>query len=168
MRWSQLKRRVEANLARNVQGRVELFQTRYRRAADNFGEAWLVLDGKKYFSWGDATFLYAEGAAYSAQYYQEMSSIDANRAVISDLEARGATMRWQLNVMLLEALSLSIDAMLRHRSPIVRGLAVLDKRFGKRRILAFNPGNEHPLVRALFEFRCAAEGITRRSGLPIC
>jgi len=64
MRWSQLKQRVEANFAPRVRGRIELFQTRYRRAADSFGEVWVVIDGKRRYSWGDITFIQAEAAAY--------------------------------------------------------------------------------------------------------
>jgi hypothetical protein len=150
---------LEANFAPSVRGRVELFQTRYRRAADRFGEAWLVLDGKRRFSWGDATFIQAESAAYAAPYYARMPILESNQTVLADLEARGATMRWQLNVILLDALNLSIDLMLKHRSPVVRGLAVLDRRFGKRRLLVLNPATEHPFVRSMFEFRCDAEGI---------
>ena len=72
-------------------------------------------------------------------------------------------MRWQLNALLLESLSLSIESMLKHRSPIIRGLAVLDRRFGKRRLIAFDIETEHPFVRLLFEFRCTIEGVRQRN-----
>src|SRR5262249_44167150 len=66
MRWSQLKQRVEANFAPRVRGRIELFQTRYRRAADSFGEVWVVVDGKQRYSWSDIKFIRAEAAGYRA------------------------------------------------------------------------------------------------------
>lgn len=43
--------------------------------------------------------------------------------------------------------------------PVIRALAVLDARYGKRRLTAFDPVDEHPLVRRLFYLRCEAEGI---------
>ena len=62
MRWSQLKLRVEANFAPRVRGRVELFQTRYRHAADSFGEAWMMVDGQRQYSWGDIDFIRADAS----------------------------------------------------------------------------------------------------------
>jgi hypothetical protein len=138
---------------------VELFQTRYRPAADSFGEAWLTVDGKRQISWGDATYLWAEGAAASASHYENMPTLEANEAVSADLEARGTTMRRTLNVTLVKVLSLPISSMLKHRSPIVRGLAVLDRRVGKRQLLTLDMETEHPFVRSMFEFRCVAEGL---------
>jgi hypothetical protein len=82
-----------------------------------------------------------------------------NRAVNSEPDERGATMLWQLHETLLGALSLSIDLMLKHRSPIVRGLAMLDARVGKRRLRGLDVPGEHAFVRRMFEFRCASEGI---------
>jgi hypothetical protein len=67
----------------------------------------------------------------------------------------------------LEAyLSLPVDAALASDSPLLRALAVLDARVGKRRLreLASAP-EEHPLVGALLRLRCAAEGI--RIGPPV-
>jgi hypothetical protein len=195
MRWTQLKLKVESNFALAVQGRVELFQTRYRRAHRfcGDGEAWLVLDGKKRYAWGDANFVHtaaasplqakikdkrdALGADFTElvtavlqgtrcnenvakdltrkqeMYFQSLRNLDA------DLEVRGVTTRQRLNALLFDTLSLSIDRMVKHPSPIVRGLAMLDRRFGKRRLRNRKTAAEHPFVRGMFEFRCAAEGI---------
>ena len=79
--------------------------------------------------------------------------------MLGELEGRGVAMRWQIERVLLESLSLSIERMLKHRSPIVRGLALLDQRCGKRRLARFDAAAEHPFVQDMLEFRCAAEGI---------
>ena len=66
----------------------------------------------------------------------------------------------------LEAyLSLPVDVALASESPLLRALAVLDARVGKRRLraLAATP-DEHPLVAALLHLRCDAEGV--RVGPP--
>ncbi len=47
MRWSQLKKMIEATFADHVKGRVEVFVTRYRHAHDAAGEAWIVIGGKR-------------------------------------------------------------------------------------------------------------------------
>jgi hypothetical protein len=166
MRWSQLKQRVEANFAPRVRGRVELFQTRYRHAADSFGEAWIVVDGERQYSWGDINFIRAEAAGYRAHYARTESADvpreavwDASRHVQEELESRGIPMRWILEDLLVESLSLGIKRMLTHRSPILRGLAVLDRGCGKRRLAELDARSEHPFVRGVLEFRRAAEGM---------
>ena len=85
---------MEANFAPRVRGRIELFQTRYRRAADSFGEVWVVIDGKRRYSWGDITFIQAEAAAYQpdrASIKGENPSREeycaANRRVLGNLRA---------------------------------------------------------------------------------
>jgi len=174
MRWSQLKLRVEANFAPRVRGRVELFQTRYRHAADSFGEAWMVVDGKRQYSWGDINFIRAEAAGYQAHYEAQSGNPDRKAIwqcgadVRADLESRGIPMRWILEDLLLESLSLGIERMLTHRSPIVRGLAVLDRRCGKRRLAELDAQSEHLFVVGMLEFRRAAEGmrLTRRPTQP--
>jgi hypothetical protein len=61
----------------------------------------------------------------------------------------------------LEAyLSLPIDDALTSPSPLVRALAVIDRRVGKRRLRTLQVGPlEHALVRQLYLLRCEAEGI---------
>jgi hypothetical protein len=64
-------------------------------------------------------------------------------------------------------LRLSIDDALKSASPLVRGLAVIDRRAGKRRLrgLAMGP-EEHPLVRELYRLRCEADGTRTDSCSP--
>jgi hypothetical protein len=166
MRWSQLKQRVEANFAPRVRGRIELFQTRYRHAADSFGEVWVVVDGKRQYSWGDINFIRAESAAYHAEDAKlqgrkpdRQERLDINLSVLRGLEARGVAMRWKIERLLLESLSLSIGRSLKHRSPIIRGLAVLDGRCGKRRLASIDAAAEHPFVQGMLELRRAVERI---------
>lgn len=61
-------------------------------------------------------------------------------------------------------LTLTVETALVSPSPLIRALAVLDRRLGKRRLraLAFPP-DEHPLVRAMFALRCDVEGIRHPS-----
>ena len=55
MPWSKLKQRIEETFADSVRGRVELHQTRYRRAHDQAGELWITLDGEQILSAGSYT-----------------------------------------------------------------------------------------------------------------
>jgi hypothetical protein len=61
-------------------------------------------------------------------------------------------------------LSLSIDEALALPSPLVRALAVVDRRVGKRRLASLAAGpKEHPLVRELLALRLAAEASPERT-----
>ena len=129
MRWSELKRRVEANFAPAVRGRVGVFTTSYQLARDGTGEGWISIDGGRVGL--PAPVAKSEGVR---------SDEDFKRALFSSL-------------------TLSIDAMLASKDALLPALAVLDRRFDKRRLETFDPRGESELTRCLFAFRCAAEGL---------
>ena len=62
---------------------------------------------------------------------------------------------------LFSSLTLSIDAMLASKDALLHALAVLDRRFDKRRLETFYLHGETELTRRLYTFRCAAEGVPR-------
>ena len=159
MRWSQLKKRVEDNFSPSVRGRVELFQTCYRRSFDEFGETWLVLDGKRRFSWGDMNAFQAEGARNFASRRRDLTASERKWLLEDALGEHGIEFRWGIHVLLLRYLSLRIELSLKDHSPIIRGIAILDRRCGKRRLLRMKTSDEHPFVQAMVDFRCAADEI---------
>jgi len=57
------------------------------------------------------------------------------------------------------ALSLSVNEMLRSEKVVIRALAMLDSRLGKRRLRTLQLGDKHPLVRQFYDLRCEAESI---------
>jgi len=130
MRWSELKRRVEANFAPAVKSRVEVFTTSHRLAQDGTGEGWISIDGARV------------GPSAVANGQEARSDEDFKRALFSSL-------------------TLSIDAMLASKDALLHALAVLDRRFDKRRLESFDPRGESELTRRLFAFRCVAEGLSR-------
>jgi hypothetical protein len=60
---------------------------------------------------------------------------------------------------LFHSLSLTVEDMLEHNNPVIRALAIIDARYGKRRLATFAPITEHQLVQTLHTLRCDAEGI---------
>jgi hypothetical protein len=51
---------------------------------------------------------------------------------------------------------------LAHPSPLIKLLAVLDKRLGKRRLPGLSEKKHHPLVSLLLEFRLVEEDFKRK------
>jgi len=64
-----------------------------------------------------------------------------------------------VNRALFDFLNLSINDAIKSDNPIIRAFATLDRRFGRRRLDAFDDSKEHPLVKTLYRFRCKAEGV---------
>jgi hypothetical protein len=166
MRWSKLKSLIEDRFAPSLMRRVALHQARYRHTNEEVGRVTLTVDGHEvaafatHMGWqqvrplADQLMDVRDGWGSPAAYAQATSDVERQlraEGVLSDAIALED----------LEAyLSMSIDVALSAESPLVRALAVLDRRLGKRRlrVLRFADG-EIALVRSLYALRCEAEGI---------
>ena len=171
MQWSQIRKQLTARLAPSLTRRMDFHVARYRGAHDELGRAWITFDGEEVVSLSDHQF---EGEYYplaseirrlnktddyssaesKSKYY---AAYDTARAVTA---AKGNFARWDFTLAARQFLSLSIDDALVAQDPLVRGLAVLDRRIGRsrlRKIAAIR--SENPVVLKLLELRCAAEGV---------
>jgi hypothetical protein len=141
MRWSKLKQQVEAMFAEGVRGRVELRTTRYEKAHDRFGRSWITVDGREianmsnYLGCGDSI---ADG---------NPTRFDA-----------GVFAAYDLPMAMREYLTLSIDKAIASPNPLIRALAVLDRRAGERRLARIDPAKEVPIVRELLTVRRGVRG----------
>jgi hypothetical protein len=141
MRWSKLKQQVEAMFAEGVRGRVELRTTRYAKAHDRFGRSWITVDGHE--------------VANMSNYLPCGDSVaDGNSARFEV----GVFTGYDLPLAMREYLALSIDAAIASPNPLIRALAVLDRRAGERRLRRINPAKEVLLVRELLAVRRLVRG----------
>jgi hypothetical protein len=147
MRWSKLKQQVEAMFADGVRGRVKLCTTRYEKAHDRFGRSWITIDGREVVNMSNCLRI-------------GDSVVDGNPA---RFEA-GVFAGYDLPAAMREYLSLSIDTAVASPNPLIRALAVLDRRAGERRLARFDPPNEVPLVRELLALRLGSDAM--QSGNP--
>ena len=166
MQWSKLRSTLEERFAPSLRGRVSLHQARYRHAREEVGRVWFAVDGREVAAFATgarwrqvrtaADRLMDERAAWGSPAAYEEAIAEAAAA------AREAGVYGDSDALTeLEAfLSMPIDEALASPSPLLRTLAVLDGRVGKRRLAALlrEPGG-HPLVRMMLERRCAAEGV---------
>lgn len=67
-------------------------------------------------------------------------------------------------VDMFDYLNYSIDEALRSERPVVRALAMLDKRLGKRRLTGMDLSKATLLVKRFYALRCRAEGILPKRG----
>jgi hypothetical protein len=170
MQWSQLKKRIEDTFAESVQGRVEVWATRYRHAHDQEGEAWITFDKERIISMGTWTYekkadevrtkLREESGCtdyrnpeHRSGYYSAYDKAD------EIVHRQGHYPLWDAYKAFFEYLNLSIDEILTSENPIVKALGMLDKRFGKRRLKTFDAEAESVLVKKLYECRCKCDGL---------
>jgi len=133
MQWSSLKSKVEAFFAPSVKGRVELRAASYRGAHDQTGRGYITVDGKEIWNMCTLSFWGAE--------YPRIDFIAQEQGV----SARAA------------------NASLCSTNPLIKSLAMLDSRTGKRRLEKLDLLAEHPMVHFFFKLRCEAEGISLTS-----
>jgi hypothetical protein len=161
MKWSKLKALLESRLAESLRGRLEFHVTRYRHAHDGSGRGWITLDGVEIYNASS----YAADIEHERR-YEELNPATRRCAAAEwhDIRDRmrldGILAGWAFPETLASYLNLSLESALEIPDPLVRALALSDSRLGKRRLSRIEvPLESHPLVRAVYEARCEAEGI---------
>ena len=144
MQWSKLRSTVESRFAPALGRRVTLHQARYRYAREEVGRVWISIDGRDSASFASPNAASGDHAPADAESVRAAGTYSDSDAI--------AELRAFLSMPVAEALVAP--------SPLLRALAVLDGRVGKRRLgaLAAAP-DPHPLVRTLLAVRCDAEGV---------
>lgn len=162
MRWSQLKKQLHDRISRNVVASIDLNQTRYRHSHDEEGEFWISFRGSRIFSTGSLSYLSSLAALTAKNRADGARPAQAYELAWPEMDASGLYLLEQMNKDLFCSLSLTVEEMLDHNNPVVRALAIIDARYGKRRLAMLNPITEHPLVQRLHNLRCEAEGVASR------
>lgn len=145
MIWSQLKKRVEALFAPELQGRVQLRTTNYRGARDDAGRGYITLDGVEIWSMSDLEFFKAER--------ERMRSGESQDEIDRQLLAEGVCSQAEFYRSLESYLNSNVAENLTARDMIRRALSMVDRRVGKRRLEQMDVSNEHPVVRQLYKLR---------------
>ena len=149
--WSDLRKRQLELLAPSLCGRVDYLLTRFHEVHNAYGRACIKVDGQVavHFSWIE-------------RYEQEMYNYDdethlsrwENDATFCDMDFIEALTAYR---------SLSIADALTNKNIIIRSLAILDRRAGKRtlqRLITEDAWNGYPdWVRRLYKLRFDAEGL---------
>ena len=152
---------MEERVTPQLRGRVELHSTRYRRSADQEGRAWITVDGREVFSMATVTHLVPlwERAAAVAAANPDLSREAANSRAVAEFAAEGRFTQTTFYRSLDEYLNLSIERALNSPNVLIRALALIDRRLGRRRFEALSlAAGEHDLVRLFCGLRAAADG----------
>jgi hypothetical protein len=162
-RWSAVVKDWEPFLAHSLSGRVRLHATHYRGAHDEEGRGWITLDGEQILSFESLPYLVRIHGHKSELQAIGRSTDEAYDAAIAVAHREGLVHLWDFERAVVCYPGLTVDDALASPDVVIRGLAMLDRRLGKRRLQALVlRTDESPIVERLLRLRLEAEGLVVR------
>lgn len=172
MKWSKQKKLLESLLADSVKDRLKFHITRYGPGfSTHMMRAWVTWDGSELVNFSNAEW-YGDRYEIKEQLIKinghvKLPAPDHPRGYITAYDQANEILnkqhrhsRDELVYAIEEHCTLSIEAALESEDPIIRALAIVDRRVGKRRLAKIDMMEvEHPLVRQFYTLRCEAEGL---------
>ncbi|MDE7105802.1 MAG: hypothetical protein K2O22_01395 [Anaeroplasmataceae bacterium] len=146
--WSLIRKKLEQEfLAESLNGHIKYFATRYRDGHDEEGRASIIFDGKEiikgcFLKWEENRFDIEENCNTLAVELNAFDQID-----------------FYYSYYIYE--NQSIEESLQSKNMLVKILAILDRRVGKRTLLKLQEDieNEPEFIQEVFHIRAYAEGI---------
>jgi hypothetical protein len=160
MRWSAIVKRYEPFIAPALAGRLRLHATRYRGAHDGEGRGWITLDGKQIASFESLPYLMR---IYGLSHELKGIGLEPDPAWDMAIEAahrEGLFYLWDYQGAVLRYPDHSVEEARASPDPMIRALAMFDRRLGRRRLEAMIAAPpDYPIIRLFYKVRCEAEGI---------
>jgi len=140
MRWSQLRARVESEIAEDIRDRISIHFTRHHEIS-RCGRGWITVDGVEIANFCDWSVYYPNP--------------DHRPSGKDNLAAYGELRAWDFKAACWSLLHEGIEPALVSDDPLRVALAVMHRKFGQRRLAKLLEHREqlHPLVRYLAELR---------------
>ena len=159
LQWSKLKSRLIALIEPEIRKRVDFHLTQHRTHYDEVSqrvctcpnaprEIWVMVDGLKVFSANYSEYQMEEQVLLRHGIEPQEALDVLARREIHDYREVGDSLRAYLDLDPHEALT--------SQNPILRGLAMIDRRVGERTLKKLKiSDDEHSLVRVFYYLRCA-------------
>ena len=160
--WSGTRKKLEEDyLCPALRGRIRYFATTYRKSHDREGRASILLDGKEILksNYFDMEMAYRKTTREAAIENPEVTVREAYRIadpiVLNNgyFDQRGFYRAFEIFD------NQSIEKSLEDENPLVRVFALLDRRTGKRRLLALRDkiNDDRQWVKLFYDIRMKAE-----------
>jgi hypothetical protein len=150
---------MEEYFAGEVKGRVHIYTTKYTAGSNFMVRGWITIDKEEI-----ANFSTPDNHArfgHSSPDYEIRISEDERTA--GKAAEKGEFAQWELADSCLQYINQSIDESFNSPNPVIRAFAMLDRRTGKRRLLALERTGMHPLVKRMYDLRMESLGIRKDS-----
>lgn len=154
--WSSIRNKLETDyLAHSLRGRIQYYVTTYRKSHDQEGRAVILLDGKEILQGNYFNYNLKEHLLDQHHKYNKWQIVDETTLDLGMFDQRSFYNSFA------QFDNQSIENSLNSDNLLVRIFAVLDRRVGKRRLIAMlDTIEDEPSVFRLFYFiRTQAEGI---------
>ncbi len=154
MIWSKLKKEIKSRFSKAVKDEVDFFMTEY--AGFYSGRAWITINGneivnfstaKSYVHFGNPWNELTKDSRWSR--HSKVADEERNGGLIEE----GEFSRGDFTDSCYKYLTLSIQDAQKSEHPIIRLLAVLDKRTGKRKLKELEEVEVNPLVKYFLVYR---------------
>ena len=157
--WQYLNKQLNKRLCEGLRGRITYFLTRYHTVHNSYGRAAIRLDGKEFavFAWNNGYLLeYAEHELWennaSKEEYQKLNREFAEKGILSE---------WDFLQAATDFLQMPIADAFNSENYLVKILAVMDRRIGKRTLQKLAANEEYKSypewVRRFYELRLSAD-----------
>ena len=159
--WSKIRHKLANDyLADSLKNHIQYFATSYSKCPDHEGRAAILLDGQQIIAgsyceqWSKASLL-PDDETLEKRLHYEFPFMDNTALKYSQFDQRCFYQAFY------EFDNQSIEKSLASQNLLVRILAVLDRRVGKRTLIRIkeNIGSEPEIFRVFFNIRIKAEGM---------
>jgi hypothetical protein len=164
MQWSKRKKKVEGFFSDSVLGRLELRSTHYRGSHDEEGRGYITFDKNEIWSMCTLSFYSFEYERIEEVIKREgITPREAQKIAYDELASEGRFNQYTFYDSLDEYCNNSIDSSLSSGNVLIRCLAMLDSRLGKRRLKTLDLSEESKKVIEFYKIRCECEKLPLNS-----
>lgn len=170
--WSGIRNKLENDyLCPALRGHIQYFATSYSKSADHEGRAAIRVDGVEVLRSNYYTYFENVWTKFRHLRSTTLKDHDSAKEAINQAHAYALEQGTFDQKVFYEAFGIfdnqSIEKSLVSENPLVRIFALLDRRLGKRRLLALEDSMEQELdwVRAFYVIRLQAEGLMEANNI---
>lgn len=156
MKWSKIRARLHELSDDNLQTRLDYHMTTYKNSTGYIGRAWITLDGKELVNFSNQDTYLEFGSSSNAlvgTVYDTHDPVNEISRTPGKIMERGEFSKHDFGQSAWEFINLDIESALNSENPILRFLAMADRRVGLRRLNNLKSNEDHPLVKRIIEIR---------------
>lgn len=156
MIWSKVKKELKATFSEKVNREIDIHMTGYGGSHSD-GRAWITINGEEVVN-----FSTHESYVHFGQPWNELTKdsrwarhekVSEDQRTSNRLIEKGEFSRGDFTDCCYHYLSMSISEAKESEHPIIRMLATLDKRTGKRSLESWMKKENNPLVKYFIDYR---------------
>ena len=156
MKWSKLRKLLKDRLADNLKNRLDYNLTTYTNSTGFIGRAWITWDGKETINFSNQD-TWNQHQSYSNEtaetHYISHKKIDDAERTEGNIIEKGEFSKYDFAENAFKFLNINVQDALKSDNIILKALAVVDKKTGKRTLTELSKLENHPMIKYLIELR---------------